>query len=46
MAAGELNSLSDMRQLISQSFPVDTFTPEDSAAWQDAYTKYKVTLGL
>ncbi len=43
-AAGCVNSLLEMRQIIGESVVLDEFLPQDKAAWADAYQKFmKVT---
>ncbi len=43
MAGGHLASLAEGRALVRQSFPVRTFEPRSSEAWEAAYQRY---LGL
>jgi rhamnulokinase len=40
MAAGEVNSLSEGRQLISQSVPLKTYEPKDRDLWSEAYERF------
>ena len=37
LAVGQINALSEGRDIVRRSFPVETYQPEDSGAWQDAY---------
>ncbi len=46
MATGELASLAAGRELIRDSFPSETFRPEDPAPWDAAYPRYLQTIGL
>jgi sugar (pentulose or hexulose) kinase len=39
-AAGEINNLSEGRQISQNSSEVDYFTPEDSQSWDAAYERY------
>ena len=38
---GHLGSLADLRRTVRASFPVQTFEPADSKAWQDAYVRFQ-----
>ena len=40
IALGQVESLSALRQIVSNSFPLKTFKPVDSANWQDAYRRF------
>jgi rhamnulokinase len=40
LAMGEIGSLSEGRELVRRSFPVETYQPADSAAWADAYARF------
>ena len=40
-AAGCVNSLQEMRNMISEAIEIETFTPEDTDAWNAAYEKIK-----
>ncbi len=44
MATGELNDLAAGRECIRQSFPSETFEPEDQAPWDAAYPRYREIL--
>jgi len=37
LAVGQINSLSEGRAVVRQSFPMETYEPQDSQAWADAY---------
>lgn len=39
-AAGYVNSLAEMRQIIANSVPLDEFTPENKTVWDQAYQKF------
>lgn len=39
-ASGEVDSLSQMRQVIRNSFDVETFEPQDTEKWEEQYEKY------
>lgn len=40
-AAGCVNSLQEMRDMISDAIEIETFTPEDTDAWNAAYDRIK-----
>ena len=40
-AAGCVNSLQELRNMISEAIEIETFTPEDTDAWNAAYEKIK-----
>ncbi len=40
-AAGCVDSLQEMREIIRESIHLDEFFPENSIVWKDAYTKFK-----
>ncbi len=40
IAQGELSSLSDLRQVVAASFAQTVYTPQNTAAWDDAYETY------
>jgi rhamnulokinase len=46
IAAGDLIDLSEGRQLIRSSFPVETFEPADVQLWNERYAQYLVRTGL
>jgi rhamnulokinase len=40
LALGHISSLSEGRELVRRSFPVETYEPEDGAAWDEAYERF------
>ena len=40
IALGEVASVREGRQLISESFPLTTYQPQESAAWEAAYQRF------
>lgn len=42
MAAGAISGLAEARALVRASFPVVTYEPEETAAWNDAYGRFEV----
>jgi rhamnulokinase len=40
VALGELAGIAEARALVRRSFPVETYEPRDTAAWDDAYERY------
>ena len=40
LALGHIDSLSQGRELVRCSFPVETYEPQDITAWDDAYGKF------
>jgi rhamnulokinase len=43
-AAGMVDSLGAMRELISRAVETETFAPQDAARWQSAYEKFVTTI--
>ena len=41
IAIGEISSLAEGREIVRNSFDVETYEPQDSAAWDEAYERYK-----
>lgn len=39
-AYGEIKNLAHLRQVVRNSFPVETYLPEDPSPWQAAYSRY------
>jgi len=39
-ALGEVANLAEIRQVVRQSYELETFTPQDTASWQDAYARF------
>lgn len=44
-AVGELENLHQGRELIRSSFEFDTYEPQDTAAWDEAYLRFQALLG-
>lgn len=40
LAVGEISSLSEGRDLVRRSFPVESYEPQESAAWDEAYQRF------
>jgi len=40
IAAGDVGSIAEARQIIRRSFAVDEYLPRDTAAWDEAYAKF------
>ncbi len=40
MARGRIGSLGDLREIVARSFPVATYEPKDTAAWDEAAAKF------
>ncbi|HEY2826023.1 MAG TPA: rhamnulokinase family protein [Pirellulales bacterium] len=40
VAAGEIGSIAQAREVVRRSFPVEEYRPQSSAAWQDAYERF------
>ncbi len=40
IAAGAVGSIAEARDVVRRSFPVDEYLPRDSAAWQEAYSRF------
>jgi rhamnulokinase len=40
VATGEIESIAEARRIIRQSFDVDEYQPQDTAAWDDAYERF------
>ena len=46
VAAGDVGSIAEAREVIRRSFEVDQYEPQDVAAWDDAYDRFeKVVAG-
>ena len=46
VAAGDVSSIAEAREVIRRSFPVEEFTPQNTAAWDEAYQRFlKVVSG-
>jgi len=40
LAMGEIGSLSEGREVVRRSFPVETYQPAESVTWADAYARF------
>jgi rhamnulokinase len=40
MASGEIGSLAEARAIVRQSFPVETYIPAETQAWEDAFARF------
>ena len=45
VAAGDVASIAEARDVIRNSFPVDEYEPQDTAAWEEAYGKFCKVIG-
>ena len=45
IAAGDVGSIAQARDIVRQSFEVDEYQPKDTAAWDDAYGRFLKVLG-
>lgn len=45
VAAGDVGSIAEAREVIRRSFQVDEYTPQNTAAWDDAYEKFLKIVG-
>lgn len=41
MASGDIKNIAEARRIISSSFELKSYTPEDTAEWESAYIKFK-----
>jgi len=41
MGLGEVKSLKEIRQVVKDSFPVESYEPEDTSMWKEAYEKFR-----
>jgi rhamnulokinase len=46
MGAGTLGNLCELRKVVRDSFPLETFTPRPAADWDLAYEKYRGLIAL
>ncbi|MBU4292530.1 MAG: rhamnulokinase, partial [Actinobacteria bacterium] len=46
MAAGEINSIEDGREIMINSINLSSYEPINTARWEDKYEKYKKILTL
>lgn len=44
VAAGDVGSIAEAREVIRNSFPVERFQPKDTAAWDEAYGRFQAML--
>lgn len=45
VAAGDVGSIAQAREVIRQSFPVQEYLPQNTAAWQEGYARFLEILG-
>lgn len=45
VAAGDVGSIAEAREVVRHSFPVEEYLPQDAAAWDDAYARFEKVLG-
>jgi len=45
IAAGQIGSLADARQIVRRSFEVEEYAPRDTAAWDEAYERFLKLVG-
>lgn len=41
MALGEIGNLSELRQVVRMSFPIETYLPQDTEQWDEAYLQFR-----
>ncbi|MCH8294494.1 rhamnulokinase [Candidatus Poribacteria bacterium] len=46
IAVGLIDSISDAREIIRESFEVETYEPQDSDRWEEAYDRFLTVTGL
>lgn len=46
MALGEVKTLSDIRQVVRESFPITEYEPKDCEMWDEAYENFKKILKM
>jgi rhamnulokinase len=46
LALGHLESLAALRDVVRQSFAVQTYQPQDAAAWDAAYSRFQEFMAL
>lgn len=46
LATGQINSLSEGREVVKRSFPVETYQPQNPEAWDAAYERFQSVLAL
>jgi rhamnulokinase len=45
VAARDVGSIAEAREVIRQSFAVETYEPRNTAAWDEAYARFLALLG-
>ena len=45
IALGELGSVAEAREVVRASFPPTEYEPEDGAAWDEAYARFRTLAG-
>jgi rhamnulokinase len=45
IAAGDIESVGQARQVIAESFPLQRYQPQGAAEWDEAYSRFKGLLG-
>jgi len=45
VAAGDVGSIAEAREVIRRSFPVDQYEPTNTAAWDEAYERFAKLIG-
>ena len=45
VAAGDVASIAEAREIIRGSFPVDEYQPQNAAAWDEAYQRFLKLVG-
>jgi rhamnulokinase len=40
VAAGDVGSIAEARDVIRRSFPVEEYTPQNTAAWDEGYERF------
>ncbi|MDQ2732862.1 MAG: rhamnulokinase [Armatimonadota bacterium] len=46
MARSEIGSLRDLRHIVRNSFPVEEYTPFETAAWEEAWGRWRGCVGV
>lgn len=44
VASGDVGSIAEAREVIRNSFPVERYEPQNTAAWDEAYEKFKAVV--
>jgi len=45
VAAGDVGSIAEARDVIRRSFPVEEYAPKNVAAWSEAYERFSKVAG-